>query len=58
LQEDFRTVGFLLKDLFEGIASFDMIVSNFMNITNLSMDVGGRQRFRRRTKNIFEALPS
>ena len=56
LQEDFRTVWFVDKNCFKGISCERIVASDLMNVSNLSVNIGSREGFRRGSKDVIEAL--
>ena len=47
LQENFGTLWFIYKNRFEGISREGIVAGDLMNVSNLSVNVSGRERFRR-----------
>jgi hypothetical protein len=58
LQEDGSVFGLRLQDRFKGLPCLEIVSSNFMNIADLRVDIGRRQRLRRLAEDIFKALQS
>jgi hypothetical protein len=56
LQEDFGTLWFVYKNRFKGISCKRIVASDLMNVANLSVNVGCRERLRWRRKNVIETL--
>lgn len=56
MQENFWVFRLVLKDRFKGLAGLGKIVSDLMDISYLSPNVGRGERFRRLSENVFKAL--
>jgi hypothetical protein len=56
LQEHFRTVWFVYQNSFEGISCERIVASDLMNVSNLSVNIGCREGFRRGSKDVIETL--
>lgn len=56
LQKHFVAIWLLLKNHVEGISGFDIVAGDFMDISNLRVNIGSGQWFWGSGENILKAL--
>ena len=56
LQKHFMAIWLFLKNLVERIPGLDIVAGDFMDISDLGVNVGGCQWFGRSGENIFKTL--